>query len=150
MKSIRNIFVAVDLQENTQKIVDLAIFMADKLNSEISFFHSIDFLEADAMGEMAKQKFSYDDYNLSKTDTAEKKIREFIINSVGAARTYPVTVEAGDFVGNILKQAVSQKADMIIIGTHGKQIQGKILLGSVAEQVLRAAHCPVLVTNPDN
>ena len=53
-------------------------------------------------------------------------------------------------VRNILKQAVSQKADMIIIGTHGKKTQGKILLGSVAEQVLRAAHCPVLVTNLDN
>jgi len=33
MKSIKNLIVAVDLQENTQKIVDLAIFMADKLKS---------------------------------------------------------------------------------------------------------------------
>ena len=32
--------------------------------------------------------------------------------------------------------------------THGIQTQGKILLGSVAEQVLRVANCPVLVTNP--
>ncbi|WP_458778472.1 universal stress protein [Desulforhopalus sp. 52FAK] len=32
--------------------------------------------------------------------------------------------------------------------SHGKQTQGKILLGSVSEQVLRAANCPVLVTNP--
>ena len=42
----------------------------------------------------------------------------------------------------------SENADMIIMGTHGKQTQGKILLGSNAEQVLRVANCPVLVTNP--
>jgi hypothetical protein len=33
MESIKNIIVAVDLQENTQKIVNLAIFMADELKS---------------------------------------------------------------------------------------------------------------------
>ncbi len=37
---------------------------------------------------------------------------------------------------------------MIIMGTDGKQTQGKILFGSVSEQVLRVTNCPVLVTNP--
>jgi nucleotide-binding universal stress UspA family protein len=54
----------------------------------------------------------------------------------------------GDIVSEILTYAESQKADMIIIGTHGKQTQGEIVLGSVSEQVLRKAHCPVLVMNP--
>ena len=54
----------------------------------------------------------------------------------------------GDVVQSIVNFAGSQNADMIIMGTHGKQTQGKILLGSNAEQVLRVANCPVLVTNP--
>ena len=39
--------------------------------------------------------------------------------------------------------------DLIVLGTHGRGVFGTLLLGSVAEQVLRHAHCPVLTVGPD-
>jgi hypothetical protein len=41
-----------------------------------------------------------------------------------------------------------KNADLIIISTHGAKGLEKMLLGSVAEHVLKLAHCPVLVMNP--
>jgi nucleotide-binding universal stress UspA family protein len=39
--------------------------------------------------------------------------------------------------------------DLIVLGTHGRGMMGTLLLGSVAEQVLRHATCPVLTVGPD-
>jgi nucleotide-binding universal stress UspA family protein len=59
-----------------------------------------------------------------------------------------VTVEAvvrgGDTAGEILKQATSLKADLLVIGTHGRSGFERLLLGAVAEKVLRRVCCPVL------
>jgi nucleotide-binding universal stress UspA family protein len=44
----------------------------------------------------------------------------------------------------IVKAAKSKKADMIVIGTHGRTGLSKLFLGSVAGRVVSAASCPVL------
>ena len=54
----------------------------------------------------------------------------------------------GDTVYEIVAYAKNQKADLIVIGTHGTRGLEKILLGSVAERVLKRAHCPTLIINP--
>jgi nucleotide-binding universal stress UspA family protein len=45
----------------------------------------------------------------------------------------------------ILETAKTQKVDLIVVGTHGRTGLQHILLGSVAEKVVRLAPCPVLV-----
>ena len=44
----------------------------------------------------------------------------------------------------IVEQAAARNIDLIVLGTHGRTGLGRLLLGSVAERVLRAAKCPVL------
>lgn len=53
-------------------------------------------------------------------------------------------LETGDAGPEILRVAQQIKAGLIVIGTHGRTGLGRLLLGSVAEQVLRGASCPVL------
>ncbi len=50
----------------------------------------------------------------------------------------------GDPVTQILEVAGAINADLIVTGTHGRTGLGRLLMGSVAEQVLRKANCPVL------
>lgn len=50
----------------------------------------------------------------------------------------------GEAAESILNLAEKEQADMIVIGTHGKTGMKRILMGSVAEAVVRQAHCPVL------
>jgi len=52
--------------------------------------------------------------------------------------------ESGDPQTTIIDQAVSQKADLIVMGTHDRRGWRRLLLGSVTEAVLREAPCPVL------
>jgi nucleotide-binding universal stress UspA family protein len=51
----------------------------------------------------------------------------------------------GDTVTAILQIAREQHCDLIVLGTHGRTGLSRVLLGSVAEKVLRKADCPVLV-----
>jgi nucleotide-binding universal stress UspA family protein len=48
----------------------------------------------------------------------------------------------------ILRLAEASHADIIVMGTHGRSGLRRLLLGSVAEEVLRQATCPVLIVKP--
>jgi nucleotide-binding universal stress UspA family protein len=50
----------------------------------------------------------------------------------------------GDTATEILRVAEETKCDVIVLGTHGRTGLGRLLMGSVAEQVLRRAPCPVV------
>jgi nucleotide-binding universal stress UspA family protein len=57
-------------------------------------------------------------------------------------------IRPGAPVRGILQVAADIDADLIVVGTHKRTGVRKFMLGSVAERVLRDAHCPVLVAMP--
>ncbi len=145
MQESTHIVVPVDLGKNTQKLIDFALSMANKLDSEISLFHGVEFA---AMGEMAMGNFSYDEYNSERVHYAKQALAKIVQNATGKCKKCRSKVVVGDVVDEIIDYAKNRNASMIIMGTHGKRGLEKILLGSVADRVLKAAHCPVLVINP--
>ena len=56
----------------------------------------------------------------------------------------PVRLEVGDARDVIDRAAEAIHADLIVMGTHGRRGVRRVLLGSVAESVVRSACCPVL------
>jgi nucleotide-binding universal stress UspA family protein len=57
-------------------------------------------------------------------------------------------VMEGDAVDMILRAAEETHSDVIVMGTHGRTGLGRLLMGSVAEAVIRKAPCPVLSVKP--
>lgn len=67
----------------------------------------------------------------------------------GAAALHPaLVVEEGRIHPVIVDRATSLHADLLVLGTHGRGGFSRLLLGSVAEKVLRTAPCPVLTVPP--
>jgi nucleotide-binding universal stress UspA family protein len=70
-----------------------------------------------------------------------------------AQRAKGVAVERVTRVGHpfveILTYAAEQSVDLIVMGTHGRGPVAHMLLGSVAERVVRKAPCPVLTVRPE-
>jgi universal stress protein A len=56
-------------------------------------------------------------------------------------------VIVGPVARRILESASEQRADLIVMGTHGRGAVARFLIGSVAERVVRAAECPVLTVH---
>ena len=61
---------------------------------------------------------------------------------------HDVTIAEGEVWPTISRLVREQKIDLIVIGTHGRTGVGRILLGSVAEEIFRNAACPVLTVGP--
>ena len=80
------------------------------------------------------------------------RVHEKMLTSCAAATAAGVRVEAavamGDAAAAILDRAARVKADLIVIGTHGLSGFEHLMLGSVAEKVLRKAGCTVLTVPP--
>lgn len=55
---------------------------------------------------------------------------------------------AGDPAGAVVEFADNENADLIVMGTHGRTGLGRLLMGSVAEAIVRRATCPVLTFKP--
>jgi len=62
--------------------------------------------------------------------------------------TVDSAVENGDVREVIIDSAARWHADLILLGSHGHKGMGRLLLGSVAESVVRHAYCSVLVVRP--
>ena len=65
------------------------------------------------------------------------------IPTTAAANTI-VTTRVGSPYTEIVRYAAQNHIDLIVLGTHGRGAIGHLLLGSVAERVVRTAPCPVL------
>lgn len=92
----------------------------------------------------------------SYTETLYRGLRKsgeaILAKAVSAARSMGITVEArlADSRGipvaqAILREARKVKADLIVIGTHGRRGLSRLLMGSDAEEVVREATVPVLL-----
>lgn len=77
---------------------------------------------------------------------SEDELSEMLSNLVGEEQG--VSVERRVLVGNpaheIVRLAEEDHADLIVIGSHGRTGVSRLLMGSVAEAVVRRAKCPVL------
>jgi nucleotide-binding universal stress UspA family protein len=85
---------------------------------------------------------------MEKTSAAVKTMKERLVD-LGAPRVDTLLVEGSAFT-EIVRTARDKGCDLIVMGTHGRTGLKHALMGSVAEKVVRKAHCPVLtVRDPE-
>lgn len=142
---INKIITPVDFEKNTEKLVAFALDIANQLSAQISFIHVI---EPYSMGDMMLGSPSFGEFEEKRKTDAEERMANLINDNEGKGRRCSGKVVSGDIVDEIVAYAGDEGVDLIIIGTHGARGLEKILLGSVAERVVKSAHCPTLVMNP--
>ena len=76
-------------------------------------------------------------------ETLVEQLRK--VQSADGKITVEHRLETGDPVAEILRVAIETKCDLIVMGTHGRTGLAHLLMGSVAERVVRNALCPVLI-----
>ena len=81
--------------------------------------------------------------NENRTEHAERALREWLSDS--KYDRLNIHVEIGDPGYRITNHAEEVGADLVVTPSHGRRGVSRMLIGSVAERVVRLAHCPVLV-----
>jgi nucleotide-binding universal stress UspA family protein len=78
----------------------------------------------------------------------EAELQRFAANARTTDVPVEFLVEEGHIAPQVVQAAQSGKAHMIVLGTHGRSGVARLLLGSVTEQLLHTAPCPVLSVPP--
>jgi nucleotide-binding universal stress UspA family protein len=82
-------------------------------------------------------------------DAAGRELRRFVEPAQKTGVNVVAALEWGEPVTTILERAREEKADLVVMGTHGRSGFERLVLGSVAEKVLRKAPCPVLTVRAE-
>jgi len=80
---------------------------------------------------------------------AHQRINE-LVHSAGALLKFHLHCSEGEARDRVLEWAEKLKADLLVMGTHGRQGAERFFMGSVAEAVVRRASCPVLTLRGEN
>ena len=84
----------------------------------------------------------------ARTRMLDEQLNDEDRQQLGARTTLEISDEPADAIAGYAK---AQKIDLIVMGTHGRSGLERLLVGSVAEHVIRTAPCPVLtVRHPEH
>ena len=143
MSEIKRILVPTDFSPASDIALQYGIDMAKCLGARIHLLHVID----DASFAAAYPEGAYIEIpglqeRLMKDATDDLKKSEARGQAAGVGTTMEVVV--GNPAGAIAHTATSRGIDLIVMGTHGRGAFAHLVLGSVAERVVRIAPCAVL------
>ena len=140
--NIRKILVPTDFSPRSDAALDYAAALATALNAAVHLVHVVE--EPFAGGEW--EMYVRDPQEIR--DQLDADARSRLATTAGRLdpRAVPVStgIRHGSAFDGILYEAKAIGADLIVMGTHGRSGLSHLMLGSVAERVIRGAHCPVL------
>ena len=145
MIRLKKILCPTDFSEHSRSSLVYACELALKFGAELHLLHIMQDLVT-IVPEAGMSFVPPGDYleqmKISATQALEKVPGEaFHGPTVRAVRTGPPFVE-------IVRYAREEEIDLIVLSTHGRSGLAHVLLGSVAEKVVRKAPCPVLTIRP--
>jgi nucleotide-binding universal stress UspA family protein len=133
------ILIATDGSEKNRAALDEGIKIARSFGSVVYVVYVID---TGAFSSMSGDIPLGDTYRIFQAEAEQAFNR---IKSLAGDVKVETSILEGHPAAEIVKFAVSKKIDMIVIGTQGKKGLERLLLGSVAEEIIRSAPCKVLV-----
>ncbi|HMF16284.1 MAG TPA: universal stress protein [Gemmataceae bacterium] len=135
MLAIRAILHPTDFSDNSRQAFDLACSLARDHRARLIVVHVLPEPRVPLGGIMTPPPA--EDYPEARKQLAKIKVSDHRIQ-------LDRRLAVGDPVTEICRLARNAKCRLIVMGTHGQKGLNRFLMGSVAEQVVRKADCPVL------
>lgn len=139
----KQILCLVDLSPASMPVLSWTRLMAEVFESRV------DILYAD----WSEPPRYFTESQLSALDAEERRqqqgfeheLQDLAAKILGSHISFTISVVEGHAVDVILGRLRKNPPDLIVMGSHGRSGVARLLLGSVAENVVHEAHCPVLV-----
>ncbi|MDQ7783489.1 MAG: universal stress protein [Desulfomonilaceae bacterium] len=140
----KKILCCTDFSENSEQALETALEYANALDAHLVITHVVD---SWAGYPAYSEGIPMDVRNVVRDleDMAKEKLQKKVEELRGKIDKVSTLSRVGVPAEDIIAAAKDESADLIVMGTRGWTGLRHILLGSVAERVLRGAHCPVLI-----
>ena len=143
MSRIRRIVHPTDFSRASTPAFKRAVEMAKTNRAELLVLHVI-VPAVTIMGDGYVSPQVYEDLEAAARGAAQKQIRKLVEKAKQAGARVKGLLLDGVAHERIAQAARARKADLVVIGTHGRTGFAKLFLGSVASRVLAVSPCPVL------
>jgi nucleotide-binding universal stress UspA family protein len=142
MADFRHILVPTDFTETSDRAVEWALSLAERLGSRVTLMHSY---EIPIVGFPDGALVATADIATRIADASRLALEGAVAKRAGGAVPVDGILRDGVAWEEINRVAEDIDADLVVMGTHGRRGLARALLGSVAEKVVRTAHRPVLL-----
>lgn len=142
MKEFKTILFAADFSESSDYAFQYAYSLAKKCDARLLIIHVIN--EPVDLRGFYVPHISFDKLEQEIEEGAKKMMEKFCRNYIKDFDNYETSIVPGIPYDEIIKKALENSADLIIMGTHGRAGLDHVLFGSTAEKVVRKSPVPVM------
>jgi nucleotide-binding universal stress UspA family protein len=135
MSPIRTILHPTDFSAYSEHALELAAALARDYQARLIIMHAVEPMAIGFDGMVVPRSEEELDALHRKLEEVRPKNRDIAVQHE-FVKDDPVTA--------ILRTIAGENCDLVVMGTHGRTGLGRLLMGSVAEQIVRKAACPVL------
>ncbi len=148
----KKILIALDYDPSAQKVADAGFSMAKAMNAEVVLLHVISDPVYYASTEYSPimgltDSLGVDPLKFDGIDRLREVSQHFLdkIKHHLGDETIVTVIKEGEFADSILKTARDKHADIIVLGSHSRKWLEHIVMGSVANDVLRQTSIPLFI-----
>lgn len=144
---MKKILVAVDFSDASVAAVGHALQLAQAFDAKLIVLHILHD-PADRPGFYSSKKAGKKVFR-NMEEAAGRMMKEFVDKHLAKAKKAEARIVPGIPGDEIVRQADKEKVDLVVVGTRGHSGVQRLLLGSVADRVIRGCRCPVLSVTDD-
>jgi len=144
---LQKILLPTDFSEYSAAATKYACELATKFDAELHLLHTLETHIA-AMPEFG-MGLALAPYVKEPRAAAERSLADVLDPKWSAGRTVIQAVVEGSPKTEIVGYARKHEIDLIVLTTHGRTGLAHVIMGSVAESIVRTAPCPVLTVRPE-
>ncbi len=143
MISIKRILAPTDFSPHSEGAIRYACEIAEKFSASLHLLHVLqEFVPV--FPDLAVAAALPPEYFEQSEERAIESLQTILKPEWGTPAEVKRAIRWGNAVESICDYSTDQDVDLIVIATHGRTGLGRLLLGSVAERIVREAPCPVL------
>ncbi len=143
MPEIRTILCPVDFSDHSRRAFDQAVAIGRRHKSSLTVLYVVA-TASRATNAPGTAGFDSTIFTPADHERLLAELKTFIDAEAVSDVALQLLIRKGDVAAEILKQGIDMKAELLVLGTHGRSGFERFLLGSVTEKVVRRACCPVL------
>jgi universal stress protein A len=138
---LKRVLVATDFSVNADHALRFALDLARRANAELVLLHvTMPFPASAPLAERSDHE--------RLTAAARRLLDERVVLAAPRGVAMRAMVKAGLAADVIAATALDEGADVVVVGTHGRDEDAAPLIGSVGERIVRIAPCTVIVVKP--
>jgi nucleotide-binding universal stress UspA family protein len=141
MIDLKRILVPTDFSPTSEAALRYGIALARAFDAKLFLLHV-----PEHPGVAAEAEYPIGIYETMK-NAANQRLGELLTRDETLELNHEYAMRIGNAPDEIVKFAADHEIDLIVMGTHGREGVARVLIGSVAETVVRRATCPVLTVH---